>query len=279
MCHICNIDVPRAYLKQHNKSRSHQNYKKLTEKVLENVLKQFNIDIDSNDNFGQHDKYYCETCSKVVLTKHKRQHNRSKYHSNSIENQRQADNFIEIYVKNKEDENRNVVNKTRSNRNAIENNSSSDTDWNFDSDTEDETVTNVTEVFQINNVSHKSIQTPIKKTECSTSNGLSTSQEIKDFQLYLKEMIAKYNLKFNLPPVEDNSIVIVTPKGYKEKISIDTFHGFKRVNHFIYCQLCWVSVHQGISEHSKSKEHVMQVIQPVGDDFIRSLSVSILLAN
>ncbi|CAB3255316.1 unnamed protein product [Arctia plantaginis] len=249
-CYICNIDVPKIYYKQHNKSARHQNYKKLVEKVLENVKKQINIDIDNIPNNQEYDMFYCETCCKVVARNNKQNHKKSNYHIQSIENEQLTSKFIEMYINNKktEDDIQSVINYEHDLDSEFS--SPSNSDW---CDTN-----NFIKNCKNNNVLNKS----------NNCNGI---DEVEKFQKYLKEMIAKYNLDVKLPSMEGNSVVIVTPKGYKEKITTDAFHSYKKMNGFAFCLSCQKWVSENISEHSASEEHVRNIFQPVNDNFAREV--------
>lgn len=310
MCHICNIAIPQRYYKEHISSELHQTYKKLSDKVLENVSKQMNIILDCTENGNQSNEYYCESCAKVVLMEHKQKHNRSKYHLTYLENHKLADRFVELYVENMDVRNENqpcISNNTIKNENNGSNtietmlesgsNNDSDTDWNFETESEDEE--NDDHIMPINKVISYTSEEPIVtngenvetgedvdnqenpihiETEmpCESLKSLEAkphnfSKNVTQFEVYLKEMMIKYNLKFDIPTIENNSITITTLTGFKENVAIDVFHSYKKINSFIFCQLCKERVGPDTSYHSSTKCHVMNIMQPVGNYFLREL--------
>lgn len=253
LCYICNLDVPKKYYKQHNKSAKHQNHKKLVEKVLENVGKQLNTDIDSVPNKQEYDMFYCETCCKVVTRNNIRNHTKSNYHKQAIENEKLNSKFIESYIYKNNNEGDILSEINYENDLDSEFSSPSDSDWCDDTNADSNSKNN------INN------DVPCEGNNC---NGI---EEVANFQNYLKDMVVKYNLAVKLPLVVGDSVVIITPKGHKEHITIDAFHSYKKMNGFAFCLLCAKWVQENIKQHSVSEEHVRNIFLPINDNFARQM--------
>ncbi|XP_064076139.1 uncharacterized protein LOC113394112 [Vanessa tameamea] len=99
-CHICDIDVPRVYLNEHNKSFKH----KFNTKIADVALKRLQLYMTRNDNTDSENierdpsTYYCLECSIIVDRKDEITHKKSMPHKNSVLFERFLKDFLYLYT-------------------------------------------------------------------------------------------------------------------------------------------------------------------------------------
>ncbi|XP_075969826.1 uncharacterized protein LOC142972510 [Anticarsia gemmatalis] len=282
ICHICNIEVPKIYYRAHIKTEYHQIHKALAETFLENVSKQISVEIENPDVKRNDDIYYCEPCSKVIAVENRGRHNTSTYHSSSVERQKVAENFLKIYTGNINDDTEN----DSVNNHATESNGTNTVVHGTDSMYSTNSVSDLSE----NENGNKIIPYKAKKETTNTTlpatithnnsdkvmpiSGIVGNKGV-DFILYLKKMIQKYKLTYKLPMIENDEIIVTTPKGHIEKVPIDTFQGlkeYKKYKESKHCQLCKKWVLKEDRSHIECETHVRNLLQPINDHFCRELT-------
>ncbi|XP_075989995.1 uncharacterized protein LOC142985604 [Anticarsia gemmatalis] len=111
MCHTCNKEVPHKYYKEHIQSKKHQNFTKMVDKIVENSFKE----LQHNEKFGDDvQSFYCSSCCEAVLEENKFKHYSSTLHLQSIENDKIAEQFLNMYFEDQFD------NVTETDENTIE---------------------------------------------------------------------------------------------------------------------------------------------------------------
>lgn len=147
----------------------------------------------------------------------------------------------------------------------------------FDSD-EDDTFTNQGNESGIatypNSLNRRTVSERVK----ILSNAKYCSpEEIRDFEMYLQQILVKYyiynDMNFNLI-VNEDSIDIITTNGRKNKITVDIFHSYTRVEKSVFCQICQLWINQDTKAHSVTDLHIRLVTQPIDEHFARRVSLN-----
>lgn len=95
-CHICDIQVPTTYVKEHNSSQKHKTCSEIANIALERTKRQIQLEI-STPKLKIQDTYFCETCCLVVLNSQKETHDTTKSHAVSVKHNELLKDFLKIY--------------------------------------------------------------------------------------------------------------------------------------------------------------------------------------
>ncbi|XP_045508931.1 GRIP and coiled-coil domain-containing protein-like [Colias croceus] len=96
-CHICNIDVPKLFIKEHCQSKKHLMFKTIANTALKRMRNHMN-DVDESTPDYIPNVYFCSTCVAVVKISDKDYHTRQQSHKNSLIADKLLNNFLSLYT-------------------------------------------------------------------------------------------------------------------------------------------------------------------------------------
>ncbi|CAG9577615.1 unnamed protein product [Danaus chrysippus] len=96
MCHICKIDVPVKYLKEHRDGVKHKTYLKIANTALERLKDEINNNVYSEERDSL--KYFCPHCTTVTEVCDRQKHDNSTNHKNAVLIDRYITNFLDFYT-------------------------------------------------------------------------------------------------------------------------------------------------------------------------------------
>ncbi|XP_038221380.1 uncharacterized protein LOC119839233 [Zerene cesonia] len=117
-CHICDIDVPKIFIKEHYQSKKHITFKQIANTALKRLRHYINDVDESMAPDHEPDVYFCATCVAVVKIRDKKHHNRQQTHKNSLITDKLLNDFLYLYTGDDDDE---KANQTDDNSTSIEN--------------------------------------------------------------------------------------------------------------------------------------------------------------
>ncbi|XP_075990886.1 uncharacterized protein LOC142986324 [Anticarsia gemmatalis] len=269
LCHVCNVNVPKDYKRIHMYSEIHQMYQRLYDIMFRNISEILHTSVLISEAPPNYEVFYCEPCSKVIARDKQGRHNSSRYHWNSVQRQKIAEKFFAMYTRNADDDDTDYFASD-----------SSSADQDLKCDESNNSHTNVSDAGGENEsemkiVPYKPKEETIDAVPSTSKNNTVTVDKRDEVIKYFKKIIAMYELRFEMPTIEDENIIVTTPKGHTEKIPFNTFHGLiqnQKYEDTRYCQLCNKWVIQDNVTHIECMKHVNNIIQPIDDHFCRKLT-------
>ncbi|XP_068627392.1 uncharacterized protein [Battus philenor] len=244
-CHLCNIEVPAPYIKEHFESSKHKTYKKIAEIGLERVKKQMENNYVAENPLPS--TYFCPTCVILVPIASKSQHLKSKTHNNAVLLDKLLTDLLKIY-----------------------------SDDNLD-------VNNDVEIPEDDK--NKTVDDPNLKDDDKLVVSKDTVKPDEDTVELTSEMYTKFNEYIRIINDASNSYTLEYIDGYYVKIKTDdnvhvkvkhqNYHGFVRLGKYhAQCKLCLVIL-KDMKAHMTHPDHLDKVMIPINKQGIRELGVSV----
>nr|XP_026487095.1 uncharacterized protein LOC113394112 [Vanessa tameamea] len=249
-CHICDIDVPRVYLNEHNKSFKH----KFNTKIADVALKRLQLYMTRNDNTDSENierdpsTYYCLECSIIVDRKDEITHKKSMPHKNSVLFERFLKDFLYLYTNDDQ------------------------LDVKDTQDTKSETVDTDNE-FKIGAKKEQ-----IGNKEIAKNPTVTTVDKPKiNLKDYLTILNNKVNTKSMFFKANGNYVEIETLDGSVVRVCEESFHALRKLGRkFNQCMICKDIFDLKLyNEHILSDGHMKMVSLPLKDKHcVREISDS-----
>ncbi|XP_034838838.2 putative histone-lysine N-methyltransferase 1 [Maniola hyperantus] len=272
ICNICDIDVPKPFLKEHRKSSRHITNMKIADIAVHRMNKYINNTDNENcctdcDEIDQ-SAHFCAACVTVVDAKDKVPHEKSLAHKNSVILEKIFNDFLLLYNHQEEVNDGKAEDEVNTNKNDS-NTKLSDDVLKF---------VNVTDSGNTSNEVLKLIEKPIDapdKTIKIKNNNEPTQAGIKEQPkgMPLSDYLSIINDLVHVPMFfksknnDNNFIEIETIDGSTVKVREDNFHGLNRVGtKHIQCYVCnKIFKAKSIDKHKMSEKHIHYMTAPLKD--------------
>ncbi|XP_047543066.1 uncharacterized protein LOC125075368 [Vanessa atalanta] len=239
-CHICDMDVPRVYLNEHNKSFKH----KFNTKIADVALKRLQLYMTRNDNTDSENierdpsKYYCLECSIIVDRKDEITHKKSMPHKNSVLFERFLKDFLHLYTN---DDQLDVEDTQDIKTETV------DTDNEFKIESKRDQVDN-------KRIAKNPTVTIVDKPKMNLED-------------YLTILNNKVNTKPMFFKANGNYVEIEALDGSVVRVSEESFHALRKLGQkFIQCMICKdIFDLKSYNEHILSDGHMKMVSLPLKD--------------
>ncbi|XP_013138181.1 PREDICTED: uncharacterized protein LOC106103065 isoform X7 [Papilio polytes] len=95
-CSICEIEVPKEYMKNHIESDKHKMYLNITNTAINRCKKQIKV-INFNPYKYEESSFFCETCVTVISIGDKSEHLKTESHQNAVKKDLKMKKLIDFY--------------------------------------------------------------------------------------------------------------------------------------------------------------------------------------
>ncbi|XP_045783463.1 uncharacterized protein LOC123879662 isoform X2 [Maniola jurtina] len=273
ICHICDIDVPKPFLKAHRKSSRHITNMKIADVAIHRMKKYIN-NIDNENCCTDCDEidqsaHFCAVCVTIVDVKEKVTHENSLAHKNSVILEKIFNDFLLLYNCQEEINDGKAENEMNTNKNDSDAKISYDI-LKFVSETDSGNTSNklLKSIEKPIDPSDKSIK--IKDNNVPTQAGIKEQAKImslSDYLSILNDLV--YVPMFFKSKNDDNHLIeIETIDGSVVQVREDNFHGFNRNGnkHIIQCYVCnKIFKEKSIEKHKMSEKHIYYMTVPLKD--------------
>ncbi|XP_013138175.1 PREDICTED: uncharacterized protein LOC106103065 isoform X3 [Papilio polytes] len=237
ICHICNIKVPKIFMKNHINSPKHKIYLKIANTAMSRINKNTNQNILISK--CKSSLHFCDVC--VVAVENKMDHISSDYHRIAVKKEKMFKSLVEMYA----------------NDCDIHSDESESCDKENVSTASDES-------------SDEEISNEFKEIDDNTKEVLSkereTDNQVKIFNARTKSHVLK--------SLDGKYYIIETKDGVQIKVERDNYHGFKKIGKRKYaCQLC-SSFCQRKGNHILTEKHLKNISNVIGYHCIREVDTS-----